>query len=165
MKINKKSIIFIILVLFIIFVTPIYSKANSYNKYERKIEIARTIQETTIDGGGGGTSSGPYFGTGSGDDPIDNPDKYKPGTIQGSDITTVTNKVGPIFGIITTIGTVVGVLILIIIGIKYMIGSVEEKAEYKKTMLPYLIGAIMLISITGILSVFSGVISNITKWI
>lgn len=31
-----------------------------------------------------------------------------------------------------------------IIGIKYMLGSTEQRAEYKRTMLPYLIGAIML---------------------
>ncbi len=164
MKTNKKSIIFIILVLFIIFVTPIYSKANGYNKSEGKIEIARIVPDIfTLEdgGGGGGTSSGPYFESGSGDNPIDNPGNYKPGTIQGSDITTVTNKVGPIFGIITTIGVVTGTLVIVIIGIKYMIGSVEEKAEYKKTMIPYLVGAIMLVGITGILNIFAGVISNI----
>ena len=42
-----------------------------------------------------------------------------------------------------------------------MVGSVEEKAEYKKTMIPYLVGAIMLVGITGILNIFVGVISNI----
>ncbi len=127
MKTNKKIIIFIMLVLFVILVTPIYSKATT------------------------------------GDNPIENPGHYAPGKVDGSDITAVTNKVGPIFGIITTIGGVVGVLVIIIIGIKYMVGSVEEKAEYKKTMIPYLIGAIMLISITGILNLFAGIISNITS--
>lgn len=42
---------------------------------------------------------------------------------------------------LTTIGMVLSVVTLIIIGIKYMMGSVEEKAAYKKTLLPYLIGA------------------------
>ena len=31
-----------------------------------------------------------------------------------------------------------------VIGIKYMMGSLEERASYKKSMLPYVIGAIML---------------------
>ena len=39
-----------------------------------------------------------------------------------------------------------------VIGIKYMMGSAEEKAEYKKTMLPYLIGAIILFAAVNIAS-------------
>lgn len=31
-----------------------------------------------------------------------------------------------------------------IIGIKYMTGSLEEKANYKKTMVPYLVGCVIL---------------------
>ena len=161
MKTNKKIIIFIMLVIFIISITPIYSKANVNNYYEDTIKIADRAGATIIDGGGGG--GGPYFGYGSGEDPLENPDKYKPGTAASSDIKTVTDKIGPIFGIITTIGIVSGVLILIIIGIKYIIGSVEEKAEYKKTMIPYLVGAIMLIGIPSILTIFSRIISSIVN--
>ncbi len=36
------------------------------------------------------------------------------------------------------------VIILIAIGIKYMLGSVEEKVEYKKHMMPYVLGAFVL---------------------
>ncbi len=43
--------------------------------------------------------------------------------------------------VITTIGTVLSVVMLIILGIKYMIGSTEEKAQYKKSLMPYVIGA------------------------
>ena len=49
--------------------------------------------------------------------------------------------------IITTlsvVGSVVSVVVLIVIGIKYLLGSVGEKAEYKKTLLPYLIGAVLV---------------------
>ncbi len=49
-----------------------------------------------------------------------------------------------IIGMVQAIGTIVSVLIIIVLGIKYMMGSAEEKAEYKKTMLPYLIGAILI---------------------
>lgn len=43
--------------------------------------------------------------------------------------------------LISTVGMVLSVIVLIILGIKYMIGSLEDRAEYKRTMLPYLIGA------------------------
>ncbi len=48
--------------------------------------------------------------------------------------------------VITAVGIVISVVILIILGIKYMLGSVAEKAEYKKTLLPYVIGAGILFS-------------------
>lgn len=51
---------------------------------------------------------------------------------------------GKIVGIIRIIGTIISVGMLIIIGIKYAVGSVEEKASYKKTLLPYIIGAILI---------------------
>ncbi len=49
-----------------------------------------------------------------------------------------------IIGALKGIGTIVAVAILIVIGIKYMMGSAEEKAEYKKVMIPYLIGAVLI---------------------
>ena len=46
------------------------------------------------------------------------------------------------------VGVILSVIILVMIGIKYMLGSVEEKADYKKSMIPYLIGALMVFSVT-----------------
>ncbi len=64
-----------------------------------------------------------------------------------------------IISVIRTVGTIISVAILSIIGIKYMTGSVEEKAEYKKTMLPYVIGAVILFGITS----FIGIIVDLVK--
>ena len=55
-------------------------------------------------------------------------------------------KAGTILGIISGVGVVVSIIALMLIGIKYMMGSVEEKAAYKETLKPYLIGAILLFS-------------------
>lgn len=49
-----------------------------------------------------------------------------------------------VLGVIQIVGTIVAVGVLMVLGIKYMMGSAEEKAEYKKTMLPYVIGAVIL---------------------
>ena len=46
-----------------------------------------------------------------------------------------------ILGFINLIGIAISVIVLALIGIKYMLGSVEEKAEYKKTILMYCLGA------------------------
>lgn len=72
---------------------------------------------------------------------LDDLDDYK-GTNPGSE--KLKSKANIIFLYLRTIGIVVSVVALIVIGIKYMMGSVEEKATYKQTLLPYLIGAILL---------------------
>ena len=58
-----------------------------------------------------------------------------------------------VLGIIQLIGIVGSVIILIVAGIKYMTGSIEEKADYKKALLPYVVGAILLFSATTIANV------------
>ena len=65
--------------------------------------------------------------------------------------TTQIQKVGGnIVNIITTIGIIVAVIVLLILGIKYMMGSASEKAEYKKTMIPYLVGAVLIFGASAI---------------
>ena len=77
---------------------------------------------------------------------------------QTSGITTLGQQ---IIGIITTIGIVVSVVVLVVLGIKYMIGSAEEKAEYKKTMIPYIIGAILVFAASTIASIVMSISKNI----
>lgn len=55
-----------------------------------------------------------------------------------------------IFGIVKVVGTFASVIALMIIGIKYMLGSVEEKAEYKKTFWIYAIGAILIFGVSNL---------------
>ena len=43
-----------------------------------------------------------------------------------------------------------------------MIGSVEEKAEYKKTMTTYLIGAILVFSVTTIPNILYQIAQSIS---
>lgn len=59
----------------------------------------------------------------------------------GNGIQTIGGKV---IGIIQVIGNVLAVGMLIVLGIKYMLGSAEDKAEYKKSMIPYLVGAVLI---------------------
>jgi len=63
---------------------------------------------------------------------------------------TIQNIGTRIMGIIQIVGTIVSVVILVVLGIKYMMGSAEEKAEYKKTMIPYIIGAVLIFAAANI---------------
>ena len=58
--------------------------------------------------------------------------------------------------IMSVVGSVVAVIVLIVLGLKYMMGSTEEKAEYKKTLMPYVIGATFIFAASAI----AGVIYN-----
>ena len=68
-------------------------------------------------------------------------DDYE-GTNPGS--TKLVKKANTVMAFIRNIGIVLSVVILIVIGIKYMLGSTEEKANYKETLLPYIVGAFLL---------------------
>ena len=57
---------------------------------------------------------------------------------------TFKGKIESFLGLISIVGVALSVIILTIIGLKYMLGSVEERAEYKKELRPYLIGCFIL---------------------
>lgn len=59
--------------------------------------------------------------------------------------------------ILTTIGSVLSVIVLILLGLKYMMGSVEERADYKQSMKPFLIGAVLVFAA----SVIAGIVYNL----
>ena len=81
-------------------------------------------------------------------DPISSPRTYKPGPV--GNVVELEKKAGSILGVVNVIGVIMSVITLMIVGIKYMLGSVEEKAEYKKTMMIYIIGAALVFSVTTI---------------
>jgi len=73
------------------------------------------------------------------------------------------NTVGKnIVSIITTVGIIVAVIVLLILGIKYMMGSASEKAEYKKTMIPYLVGAVLIFGASAIAKAIIAMSESIT---
>lgn len=74
------------------------------------------------------------------------PDFYEPNL--NLDNNVFLSKAGIVLGWIKYIGILVSVVALTIIGIKYMFSSVEGKAEYKKTMIPYVIGCFLLAGIS-----------------
>lgn len=93
-------------------------------------------------------------------DPIEDPNFFKPGTLTNRDVGPIADRANDIIGVIVTVGVVISVVTLCILGIKYMIGSVEEKAEYKKSMVPYIIGAVLLFACSGIVSLIANLVQN-----
>ncbi len=81
---------------------------------------------------------------------LDNVEKQN---LNGNADQQITRVGGNIVNIIQVIGIVVAVIVLLVIGIKYMMGSASEKAEYKKTMIPYLVGAVLVFAGTSLVKV------------
>lgn len=76
-------------------------------------------------------------------DAVDDPDSY----IANDGDNSKAKEIGNIIvWIVRTVGQTIAVIMLLVIGIKYILGSVEEKAEYKQTMWPYILGAILIFS-------------------
>ena len=73
--------------------------------------------------------------------------KAEESDVDTGDMTTVA---GNIVNIITWVGIIVAIIVLLVLGIKYMMGSAAEKAEYKKTMIPYLVGAVLIFGASAI---------------
>jgi len=93
-----------------------------------------------------------------------NPDDWAPDSttdVTGAD--RLLNIGNTIIGFIRTVGSIASVIVLAVIGIKYMMGSVEEKAEYKQTMRPYLIGAVLVFGITNILAIIVNIGTSLIK--
>lgn len=90
-----------------------------------------------------------------------NPNDYRPNSlteVQGA--TQFQQLANKIIGMVQIVGSVTSVVALIAIGIKYILGSVEEKAEYKETLKPYVIGAIMVFGITNILALIQNLVAS-----
>ncbi len=69
------------------------------------------------------------------------------------------NELGnEVLGLIQGIGTFISIGTIMMLGIKYMMGSAEEKASYKKSMLPFLIGSVLLFGAVNITSaIYNGI--------
>lgn len=137
MKTKKIVTIILIFLLFLLQLTP-------------SVQARPVAQEPGMGGG--------HVDTGT--SPIDNPNSFKPGGITDEDSDVITEKAGNIVGIIVTVGVVASAITLLVLGIKYMLGSASEKAEYKKSMLPYIIGAFLLFSASIIVNIIANIVQE-----
>ena len=98
------------------------------------------------------------------DNVLIDPDQYKPNSqtsVTGAD--SLFDVGNMIIGVVRIVGSVLSVIVLAVIGIKYMLGSVEERADYKTSMGPYIWGAVLVFGITNILAIIMDVISSFNK--
>lgn len=86
-----------------------------------------------------------------------------PANASSTGVTRMNNATKSIMGtaiqIIRIVGTGVSVIMLSYIGMKYMMAAPSERAEFKKSAMIYIVGAILIFSATnifGIIAEFAG---------
>lgn len=133
MNICKKIIINIILV-FILICT------FTQNAFAKSVPA-------TSDGGGGGGGSSTMSGIVS-----DAESFLSNGTSQGSPVNDEALKAGSsvLYNVLLAIGVAVAVIWGIIIGIEFVTGTLEDKADLKKALVPYVFGCVIIFGAFGI---------------
>lgn len=71
-------------------------------------------------------------------------------TYDGIKVDGIKTTAQKVMGLIRNIAVIAGVLLIAVLGVKYMLGSVEEKAEYKKSFMPLIVGAVVVMAATQI---------------
>jgi len=88
-----------------------------------------------------------------------NPGDFDPGDIPKEEVKEIMDKASVIITAIRAVGAAVTVIVLLVLGIKFMTASVSERAQYKNSIIPYLIGVAIFFSVSqGI-----GMIMTITR--
>lgn len=84
----------------------------------------------------------------------------KKGNMSTNSVNAMETVGGTIIKYITNAAMVIAIVMIAALGIKYMVGSAEEKAEYKKSLLPLLIGAILVFGAAAIARIIVGLATS-----
>lgn len=75
---------------------------------------------------------------------------------------SINNVVTSVITIARIVGVTVAIVMLLVVAMKYMSAAPGEKADIKKSAVVYVVGAIVLFAVTGILTIISKFSSNIS---
>lgn len=90
-----------------------------------------------------------------------NPQDFKPSELTASDTAVAFRQGGTIVKAFIYVGMVISIVMFMALGLKYMMGSIEEKAEYKKTLVPMLIGTLMIFISGTVVSVIWSIMEKV----
>lgn len=93
-----------------------------------------------------------------------NPDAYKD-IYKNEGNSKLVTAGGGILAVARTIGISCGVIMLLILGVKYMIMShdADDKAKIKEKLIPYVIGAVLLFGGSGLLGIIANFAQNMNS--
>lgn len=91
---------------------------------------------------------------------LDDPGFYNPDLMEKEDGERVGVIIGDILANVKVVGVCIAIVMLTIIGLKYIICSADEKANYKENMIPYVVGCFLLASATIIPSLIFDLVNK-----
>lgn len=83
---------------------------------------------------------------------ISNIEKATDNAEKSVDTSKFVSTAGKIIVLLRNFSIIAGVILIIVLGVKYMMGSVEQKSDYQKSFVPLVIGIILVIGATSIAS-------------
>lgn len=69
---------------------------------------------------------------------------------ESTEIAGLKTTAGKVVKALRNISAIVAIVVITILGIKYMIGSTEERAEYKKSFIPLIVGVVVVVAAASI---------------
>ena len=66
-----------------------------------------------------------------------------------------------IYNILLAIGTVIAVIIGAILGIQFMVGSMDDKAKVKESLIPFVIGCVIIFGAFGIWKIVATILQDV----
>lgn len=93
-----------------------------------------------------------------GDDFID---AGKTGTHTSFSWEGITNASDMIYNTLLILGVIVAVIVAAVLGIKFITGSVEEKADIKESLIPFIIGCVVIFGAFGIWKLVTNVLEDV----
>lgn len=79
------------------------------------------------------------------------------GQVKSPEENKITKVLNAVIRLIQVAGTGISVLVVTILGAKYMLASASEKADIKKTAMPIIIGCVLLFAATNLVSIIAGI--------
>ena len=81
-----------------------------------------------------------------------------------SDIAKGVNNIGgTILGVLQVAAAVIAVIVLVVLAIKYIMASPNDKADIKKSATGYIIGAVILFGASGLLAWLQNTVSKVIE--
>ena len=69
---------------------------------------------------------------------------------------------GNAIAVVQVIGVSIAIIMLIGVGIKYMLSAPDDRAEIKKHLVPYVVGAVFIFGSVGIIQLIRGFATNMS---
>ena len=69
----------------------------------------------------------------------------------------LTNTASNVLGLMQMVGTGIALIVITLLGIKYMLASPAEKADVKKQIFPIIIGCILLFGAVNLVALVAGI--------